>query len=124
MQRLLLVEAVRPLAIRRCTRRLRRHAAGVLVVLALGGMIAVHHNGMAMSELDHDGMGPVIELCVGVSTAVGAAVAGIALPRRSRGRWPRPVELAHVGVPRIVTPPTTEARAGPPALPLLCVWRR
>jgi hypothetical protein len=44
MQRLLLVEAVRPLAIRRCTRRLRRHAAGVLVVLALGGMIAVHHN--------------------------------------------------------------------------------
>lgn len=84
MQRLLLVEAVRPLAIRHCTRRLRRHAAGVLVVLALGGAIAVHHNGMAMSELDHAGMGAVIELCVGVFTAVGAAVAGIAPRRRSR----------------------------------------
>jgi hypothetical protein len=114
------------LAVRRATRRLRRHTAGVLVVLALGATIAVHHSAIAGAGMHHDGMrmGAVIELCLGVFTAVGVAVAAVALGVRRLGRWDVPARLLPRGV-RLVTPRLTrEPRAGPPAQPLLCVWRR
>jgi hypothetical protein len=41
--------------IRRSTRRLRRHTAAVLIVLALGAIIAVHRSAIASGEMDHAG---------------------------------------------------------------------
>jgi hypothetical protein len=115
---------VSPLAIRRLTCRLRRHAAALLVVLALGGLVAVHHSAIAMDHMHHDGMAAVIELCVGVVTALGAGVAAIAVRRRSPRGWPRPKQLATVGVLNVATRTTPDPRAGPASLPLLCAWRR
>jgi hypothetical protein len=78
------------LAIRRTSRRLCRHTAGVLVVLALGALMAVHHSAIAGGDMHHAGVGAVIELCLGVFTGVGAAVAAVALGLRSLGRWGTP----------------------------------
>ena len=115
--------AMSALAVRRSTRRMRRSAAAVLVVLALGTLIAVHHSSIA-GEMHHAGMGTVIELCLGVFTAVGAGVAAAGLGMRQLGRWAAPPRMlplgALVGARRL----TLEPRAGPPGQPLLCVWRR
>ena len=113
---------MRALAVRRRTHRVRRSAAAALVVLALGTLFAVHHSAIA-DEMHHGGMGTVIELCLGVFTAVGAGVAAAGLGMRQLGRW---VAL------RLPLPPGAvvarrlkfEPRAGPPGQPLLCVWRR
>jgi hypothetical protein len=112
------------LAIRRSTRRMRRNAAAVLVVLALGAIIAVHHSMIPSAEMHHAGMGTVIELCLGVFTAVGVAVAAIGLGLRSLGRWNAPPRLPPLGVRLAARRLTLEPRAGPPGQPLLCVWRR
>ena len=111
------------LAIRRGTRRLRRHTAGVLVVLALGAIIAVHHTAVTSGEMQHAGMGTAIELCLGVFTAVGVAVAAISLGLHSLGRWDTPPRLLPLGLLVAVRRLTLEPRAGPPGQPLLCVWR-
>jgi hypothetical protein len=116
--------AMSALAIRRSTRRLRRHTAAVLIVLALGALIAVHHSAIAGGEMHHGGMGTVIELCLGVVTAVGVAVAAIRLGLRSLGRWDTPPRLLPLGVRLAARWPTLEPRAGPLAQPLLCGWRR
>ena len=112
------------LAIRRSTRRMRRHTAAVLVVLALGALIAVHHSAIAGGEMDHAGMGTAIELCLGVFTAVGVAVAAVGLGLRSLGRWDAPPRLLPLAVRLAARRLTLEPRAGPPGQPLLCVWRR
>jgi hypothetical protein len=112
------------LAIRRSTRRVRGHTAAVLVVLALGALIAVHHSALAGGDLHHAGMGTVIELCLGVFTAVGVAVAAIALGLRSLGRWGMPPRRLPPGVRLVARGLTFEPRAGPPRQPLLCIWRR
>jgi hypothetical protein len=112
------------LAIHRSTRRLRRHTAAVLIVLALGAIIAVHHSAIAGGETQHAGMGTVIELCLGVFTAVGVAVAAVALGLRSLGRWDTPARLRPLGVRLVARWLTLEPRAGPPGQPLLCVWQR
>jgi hypothetical protein len=113
-----------PLAIRRVTRRLRRHAAGVLIVLTLGALIAVHHSELASSGTDHGGMGMVVELCLGVVTAVGVAVAAVAIALHSVGRWGRPLRLLPIAVPIVRRRLTPEPRAGPSPQSLLCIWRR
>jgi hypothetical protein len=112
-----------PLAVRRVLRRLRRHSAGVLIALALGVMIAAHHSGPVAGDMHHGGMGTVVELCLGVFTAVGVAVAAIAIALRSLGRWitPRSPLPARVAVVRRRL--TLQPRAGPPPQPLLCIWR-
>jgi len=111
------------LALRHRTRRLRPHAAGELIVLALGAIIAAHHSEMAAGDMHHTGMGTALELCLGVVTAVGAGVAALALALRSLG-WRTLRRLLAPDV-RLVPPRLTpEPRAGPPAQPLLCVWRR
>jgi len=103
---------------------MRRNVAAVLVVLTLGAIIAVHHSAIASSEMDHAGMGPVIELCLGVFTAVGVAVAAVGLGLRSLGRWDAPPRLLPLAVRLAARRLTLEPRAGPPGQPLLCVWRR
>jgi hypothetical protein len=112
-----------PLAVRRVTRRLRRGAAGVLIVLALGAVIAAHHSGPVAGDMHHGDMGTVVELCLGVFTAVGAVVAAIAIARRSLGRWIRPHALVPSGVAVVRRRLTVEPRAGPPPQSLLCIWR-
>jgi hypothetical protein len=112
------------LAIRRTTRRMRRNTAAMLVVLALGAMIAMHHSAIASGEMGHGGMGTIIELCLGVFTAVGVAVAAVALGLRRLGRWDMPPRLLPLGVRLVARRLRLEPRAGPPRQPLLCVWRR
>jgi hypothetical protein len=112
-----------PLAVRRVLRRLRRDSAGVLIALALGTMIAAHHSEPVTGDIHHGGMGPVVELCLGVFTAVGVAVAAIAIALRTFGRWVRPRSLWPVGVAIVRRRLTLEPRAGPPPQSLLCIWR-
>jgi hypothetical protein len=109
------------LAIRRA---MRRHAAGVLIVLALGALIAVHHSEPAMGDMHHGGMGPVVELCLGVVTAVGIAVAAVAIARHSVGGWGKPRRLLPVAASIVRRRVTLEPRAGPSPQALLCIWRR
>jgi hypothetical protein len=48
----------------------------------------------------HDGgMGPVVELCLGVVTAVGIAVAAVAIALHSVGGWGKPRRLLPVAAP-------------------------
>jgi hypothetical protein len=112
-----------PLAVRRVTRRLRRHAAGVLIVLALGAIIAVHHAEPAGGDMHHGGMGAMVELCLGVFTAVGVAVAAIAIALGWLGRRIRPRRLLLTDVNLVGRRLPLEPRAGPPPQQLLCIWR-
>ena len=112
------------LAVHRSTRRLRRHTAALLVVLALGAIITVHHTAIAGGAMHDAGMGTAIELCLGVFTAVGVAVAAVGLALRALGRWNTPPRLLPLGRLVAVRRLSLEPRAGPPGQPLLCVWRR
>ncbi len=119
------LEIVGPIAIRRQVRRLRRHAAGLLLVIAVAGAVVAHHSDFAPDGLHHDMALSAVELCVGAFTAVGAAVAAVSLGSIALGRWPTPAPLAPTA--RIALHgggPTPLARAGPSLLPLVCVWRR
>ena len=119
-----LAVAMSPLALRRVTRPLRRHAAGVLIVLALGALIAVHHSELAAADMDHGGMGMVVELCLGVVAAVGVAVAAVAIALHWVRRWGGPLRLLRIAVPIVRRRLTLEPRAGPSPQALLCIWRR
>jgi hypothetical protein len=112
-----------PLAVRCVTRRLRRHAAGVLIALGLGAIIAAHHSEPAAGDMYHGGIGTVVELCLGVFTAVGVAVAAIAIALGSFGRRIRPRSLLPAGVAIVRRRLALEPRAGPPPQSLLCIWR-
>lgn len=114
-----------PMAIRRATRRHTRRKGGLCVVLAVTGVLVLHHSGDAMAGMHHDGMGPTaIEMCIGAFTAIGATVAAVALSVLALGRWRiSPLgPIANVELGR--RPPPARARAGPPPLALLCVLRR
>jgi ABC-type anion transport system duplicated permease subunit len=83
---------------RRYTRRLRRHATGLLLVLATGAAISAHHSGLGMGDMHPDGMGSAIEMCLGAFTAVGAAVIAVAVGVLALGRWLiRPSLVSPVG---------------------------
>ena len=118
------VRRVSTLGIRGQLRRRRRRLKVVAAVLALACVIAIHHNAMAMDGGHDVGMGAAIEMCLGVFTAVGAAVAAAGLAILALGP-PRalataPGELALPWRPS----PTARARHGPELLSLLCVSRR
>jgi hypothetical protein len=96
----------------------------VLIVLALGALIAVRHSELAPGDMHHGEMGAVVELCLGVVTAVGVAVAAVAIALHSVRRWGRPLHLSPIAVPLVRRSLTPEPRAGPSPQPLLCIWRR
>lgn len=77
-----------------------------------------------MSADMHHGHAVVAEFCLGVLTAVGAAVAAVAIGSLRRLRW----RVCQVLAPRAATAapiaPTARARPGPSLLSLLCVSRR
>lgn len=119
------LQIVSPISIRRATCRLRRHLAGLLLLLALGGAIAAHHSGIGMSDMHHDGMSAAVEMCVGAFVAVGTAVAAVAIGILALGRWLSVIELLPTGSRTPAGARAREARAGPPPLlSQLCVWRR
>lgn len=104
---------------------MRRHDAALLVIIALGAAIAVHHSGIAMGDMHHaDGVEGAIELCLGVFAAVGAAVAVVALGMVALGRWRPPTVACAVGLSRVAAAAGPRARAGPTLVSLLCVCRR
>ena len=112
------------IAVRRSTRRLRHHLAGLLLVCALGTAIAAHHSGVAMPDMHHDGVSAAIEMCLGAFTALGAAVAAVAIAMLALCRWPSVSKLPDGASLTLGGACAPEARAGPPPLAQLCVWRR
>lgn len=114
-----------PIAIRQATRRSGRRLAGLLALFAVIGTIGVHHSGVAMGNMHHEGMGPdVLELCLGALSAIGATVMAVAVGILALGRWRVPT-LGPLNAAFVARrPPLARARAGPPLLALLCVRRR
>lgn len=104
------------LRIRALLQRSRRRLLIALVVLGLGGSIAVHHGmpeGMSMEGMHSD---HVAAMCLGIiaaGTAIAVVYAGVRRRRRRR---------THLGAPPVLTladalthhPPVIRTRAGPP----------
>jgi hypothetical protein len=119
------VSVVSPIALRRRMRRLRRHAAGVAVLLAVAGAVVAHHSDVGMGAMHDDGMGMAVAvMCLGVFAAVGAAVVAVAIGLLALGRWRPPLLLAPLTTTAWFLAPEPRARAGPALLALLCVLRR
>ncbi len=111
-----------PIALRARVRRWRRHAAAIALMLTILCAVAMHHAGPAMGEQHHGAdLAAVAQMCLGMFTAVGAAVLAVALGLLVLGRW-RPALLAN-GMPSPIRSPAPRVRAGPAMLVLLCVRR-
>jgi hypothetical protein len=117
---------VRPLALRRCAKRLRHRRGALIAIWLVAASIAAHHTAMNLTADAHHGMdmGPVAELCLGVFTAVGAAAVSIALGFVSLGRWRPPATLGPEGLGATLRAFRPPARAGPDLLLELCISRR
>ncbi|MEV4423363.1 hypothetical protein AB0L40_25830 [Patulibacter sp. NPDC049589] len=106
------------LRIRALLERSRRGLLVVLLVLGLGGAVALHH---AMPEsMPMDGMHGehAMATCLGV-IAAGVAivvVAGVARRRRRRVGVPRPAATPRLADVLRHHPPLVRARAGPPVV--------
>lgn len=93
------------------------------MVFALGAMIAAHHSPVLIGDAHHPmGAGVIVELCLGVFAAVGAAVLAVALGVIALGRWRSAVVLAPAMLPGVRVP-EARGRDGPALLRLLCVCR-
>ena len=114
------------MTIRRGMRRFGRRSVGLLALLTVVGAVQLHHSDLSMGEMHHDGgMNPIVmTVCIGMLTAVGAAVVAVAIGVLALGRWPllRRSPLHSVAGGRISL--LCRARAGPPPLLLICVSRR
>ena len=109
-----------PIVVRRYLRRLHRRVVGVAIVFALASAVTIHHSGVTMGDMHHDGMSSVVELCLTALVAVGATVVAVVLGMIGLGRW-RILQF------RLPTPlggwgaaPEPRVRAGPPLILLLC----
>jgi hypothetical protein len=93
-----------------------------VLLFAVVGAVALHH-GLPMTGGDHHGMdmGAVTELCLGVFTAVGAAVVAVALGVVDLGRRRSPAMLQTAIAQPVAPRALPRARAGPA---FLCVSRR
>jgi len=87
----------------------------------LAGAIVVHHTVTSHHAI---GMGATVELCLGVFTAVGAALVATALSLvaigRRRSHWTLPATVAL----RVSAAPIARSRDGPSLACVLCVSRR
>lgn len=112
------------LMIRRRLRRYRRRLVVIAAVVVLVGLLAAHHSA-AFTDMHHDtGMDAVVELCLGVITAAGAALVAVAVAivvlKRARAL---PARRA-TGVAVLPAVPVARARHGPAVVCVLCVSRR
>lgn len=114
------------MTLRRTLLRRRRHLGLLAALLVLGTATVAHHGAIAAQGMhDHGALTAAVEMCAGVLTAIGAAVAAaawgvIALARRwlpAAARAPAVIALAYGR-------PTARPRAGPALLCLLCVSQR
>lgn len=112
------------LSIRRQLRRQRRRLTVLATVLVLAAIIAAHHGGLAMSAHDDMGMSAVAEMCLGVFTAVGAALVAVGFAILALGRWRPALHVLPAVTPPARPAPVARARHGPGLLSLLCVSRR
>jgi hypothetical protein len=111
---------VSALTIRRGLRRHRRHLALIAAIVTLAGLLAAHHG--ALLEMDHHGaIGAVVELCLGVFTAVGVVLAAAGIGRVVLKRQRAVLTVGAGGVLRV---PVARARHGPAVVCVLCVSRR
>jgi hypothetical protein len=115
--------AVSALTIRRQLRRYRRRNATIFAVVTLAGLIAAHHSALQMDMDHHEALGAVAELCLGVFTAVGAAVIAVAVALLALGRRRSP-RTARMTGPSPARLPVARARHGPAVVAVLCVDRR
>jgi hypothetical protein len=117
------VSWVSAIEIRRQLRRQRRHLAVIAAVVALVGLLAVHHSGALMDIHEHAGIGAVLQMCLGVFTAVGVglltAAAGL---RPLRRRHPNRGLLGRTAT-SVLPAPLARARHGPAAVSVSCVIR-
>lgn len=112
-----------PILIRGLLRRHRQRLALIGAIVALTAMVAAHHSAMSMGEMHDDmGAGAVVEMCLGVFAAVGAAVVAVALGIIELGRWRRALLFAPVSVAAAAVP-AARGRDGPAVRRLLCVCR-
>lgn len=114
---------VSALSIRRQLRRHRRRLTVVATVLALVGVIAVHHSGVTDMQRDM-GIHAAVEMCLAVFTAVGAALVAVNLAGVALGRWSPKRRLLAAGALTAPAVPVAKARHGPAAVSVLCVSRR
>ncbi|MFP5364512.1 MAG: hypothetical protein ACLGI5_17485 [Thermoleophilia bacterium] len=114
-----------PIVLRARLRRWRHHAALAALLCALIAVIGLHHGAPAVGAAHHDQeMVEVAGMCLGIFTAVGAAVVAVGLALVAFGRR-RPAIRHHPhGVLRAARLPFPRVRAGPALLVLLCVSRR
>lgn len=96
----------------------------VFAILAVAFVIAAHHSGVGMDMHQDAGMNAVAQMCLGVFTAVGAALVAVGLAVLALGRW-RPTLILSARAPLPASPvPVARARHGPSAVSFLCVSRR
>lgn len=114
-----------PLRLRALLKRGRRHAALVVLVVAVGCAVAAHHGGAVMDD-GHGSMdmGAVAQMCLAAFTAIGAAVAAVSVGLLALGRRRTAALLSAPGIPWTPRLERARARAGPALLCLLCVSRR
>jgi hypothetical protein len=104
--------------IRRSLRHSRRRLAVLVAVIALGGVVSLHHSRPAMGAMDHS-MSKGMTICLAIVTAAGIAIAVAAAGLFPWRQWSPTSELSFVpsSVPR--RPPLARARAGPVVLQVL-----
>jgi nitrate reductase gamma subunit len=99
----------------------------VIVSVGLLGAIVAHHSGLQQNEMSgmhHNASAAVMQMCLGAFAAVGAAVVAVALGSFALERRRLVLLPCLDDVALHVRSLQYRAREGPPALPLLCVWRR
>jgi hypothetical protein len=112
------------LAIRAAMRRQRRRMAMLLAVVVVACAITAHHSGVP-TDMHHDtGMSSVVEMCLGVFTAVGAALLAVGVAVLVLGRWRAGRMLRAPVMRRVAMAPIARARHGPFAVRVLCVSQR
>jgi hypothetical protein len=115
---------VSALAIRSALRGQRRRLTVLLAVVVVAGAITAHHSGLLMDMHHGAGMSSVVEICLGVFSAVGAALVAVSMGVLALGRW-RPAGALWVpAMRRVAGAPTARTRHGPFVVCVLCVSRR
>lgn len=111
-----------PIAVHRSIRRLRRGLLAAAALLALTGAVVAHH-GVPVLGAEHHGMEmiDVAEICLAAFTAVGAAVAALAVAAPRLRAWLPLAYAAPATLPAVRRGPRPRCRAGPA---FLCVHRR
>jgi apolipoprotein N-acyltransferase len=114
---------VSALTIRRQLRRQQRRTVMIFAVLAVAFVIVAHHSSVGMDMHQDAGMSTVAQMCLGVLTAVGAALVAVGLTVLALGRWRPTLILRAAGAMRAPVVPVARARHGPAAVAVLCVSR-